>query len=97
MKELEKNERDMFLMDKLQLLVRDPGTVVHARSSKPVKKQRLTVQYAFYHRTVRQNAFCFIHDIGLFALCALRKHITEAGPCTRQHGSKGRKAHNAYP
>ena len=33
MKELEKTERDMFLMGKLQLLARDPGTVVHARSS----------------------------------------------------------------
>ena len=29
-KELTKTERDMFLMGKLQILIRDPGTVVHA-------------------------------------------------------------------
>ena len=98
MKELEKKTRKRYvLMGKLQLLARDPGTVVHARSSKSSKKQRLTVQYAFDHRTVCQNAFCYIHDIRLFTLRALKKHIIEVGPCTRQHGSKGRQAHNAYP
>ncbi len=97
MKELSKNERDFFLMGKLQLLIRDPGTVSHARSSKAVKKQRLSAKYAFDHRLVCQRAFCFIHDIRDFTLRALRKHIVEAGPVTREHGSKGRKAHNAYP
>ena len=43
-----------------------------------------------------QNVFCFFYDIGLYTLCSLRKHIDEVGPCTRQHGSKGQKAHNAY-
>ena len=84
-------------MGKLQLLTRDPGTVVHSRTTKATKKQRLTVQYTFDHRTVCQSAFCFLHGIGLFTLRALKKHITEVGPCTREHGSKGRMAHNAHP
>jgi len=28
---------------------------------------------------------------------ALEKRITQVGPCTRLHGSKGQKAYNAYP
>ena len=60
-------------------------------------QQRLRVMYAFNHRIVCQQAFCFIHDIKDFTLRALKKHISEAGPCPREHGSKGRKAHNAYP
>ena len=97
MSELTKNERDMFMMGKLQLLVRDPGIVTHARSSKAVKKQRLTAAYAFDHRRVCQKAFCFLHNLGEFTLRALRKHVIEAGPIPREHGSKGRKAYNAYP
>ncbi len=45
MMELSKSDRDMFLMGKLQVLIRDPCTVSHARSSKAVKKQRLTTAY----------------------------------------------------
>ena len=98
LKELDKHERDLFLMGKLQTLIKDPSTVTHARSSKAVlKKQRLRVMYAFDHRIVCQHAFCFIHDIGDFTLRSLKKHISEAGPCPREHGSKGRKPHNAYP
>ena len=33
-KELTKTERDMFLMGKLQILIRDPGTAVHAQGCK---------------------------------------------------------------
>ena len=97
MKELTKTERDMFLLGKLQLLIRDPSTVHHARSSKAVKKQRLTAAYAFDHRIVCHKAFCFLHSIGEFTLRALRKHIIEVGPIPREHGLKGRKAYNAYP
>ena len=98
LKELDKHDRDLFLMGKLQTSMKDPSTVSHARSSKAVsKKQRLKVIYAFDHRIVCQHAFCFIHDIGDFTLHSLKKHISEAGPCPRDHGSKGRKPHNAYP
>ena len=97
MKELTKSERDMFLLGKLQLLIRDPGTVHHARSSKAMKKKRLTAEYAFDHRRICQKAFCFLHNIGEFTLRVLRKHITEVGPVPREHASKGRKAYNAYP
>jgi len=97
MRELTKIERDMFLIGKLHLLIRDPLAISHARSFKAVKKQRLTVAYAFDHRRICQKAFCFLHDIGEFALHALRKHVNEAGPVPREHGSKGRKAYNAYP
>jgi hypothetical protein len=45
---------------------------------------------------VCQHSFCFIHDIGNFTLRALRNHVSLTGPCPREHGSKGRKAHNAY-
>ena len=97
MRELMKTERDMFLLGKLQLLIRDPGSISHARSTKAAKKQRLTVAYALDYRTVCQKAFCFLHCIGEFTLRALRKHITEFGPVPREHGSKGHKAYNAYP
>lgn len=46
----------MFLMEKLQVLIRDPGTVVYARSS----------AYAFDHRLVCQKAFCLLYGIGEF-------------------------------
>ena len=70
MKELDKHERDLFLMGKLQTLLKDPSTVTHARSAKPVatKKQRCRVAYAFDHRIICQHAYCFIHDIGNYAL-----------------------------
>ncbi len=97
MMELSKSDRDMFLMGRLQVLIRDPCTVSHARSSKAVKKQRLTTAYAFDSRNICQKAFCFIHDIKEFTLRALRKHIIEVGPVPRIHGSMGRKAYNAYP
>ena len=96
-KELDKHERDLFLMGKLHVLITDLNIVTHAHSSKSAKKRRIRAVYAFDHRIVCQHAFCFLHNIGDFTLCALRKHITEAGPYPREHGSKGRKAYNAYP
>lgn len=90
-------EHDMFLLGKLQLLIQNPSTVSYTRSSKATKKQRLTAAYAFDHRLVCQKAFFFLHGIGEFTLRALRKHILEVGPTPREHGSKGRKVHNAYP
>lgn len=95
--ELQKNERDMFIIGKLQILIRDPSTISHSRSSKAAKRQRVTAAYAFDHRLVCQKAFCFLHCIGEFTLRKLRKHILEFGPVPREHGSKGRKAYNAYP
>ena len=85
-------------MGKLQILINDPSTVHHARSSQSLrKKQRLRVKYAYDHRMVCQHAFCYIHDIGEFVLRSLEKHVLESGPCPREHGSKGRKAPNTYP
>ena len=40
LKELDKHERDLFLMGKLQTLMKDPSTVTHARSSKTVQKKQ---------------------------------------------------------
>ena len=42
MKELDKRERDLFLMGKLQILINDPSTVHHARSSQSVSKKTAT-------------------------------------------------------
>ena len=95
--EFSKTERDMFLLGKLQLLIRDSSTVSHARSFKPAKKRRLTATYAFDHRIVCQKAFCFLHCLGEFTLCSLKNHLMEIGPVPREHGSKGHKAYNAYP
>ena len=72
MMELTKIEWDMFLMGKLHLIIRDPGTVSHARSSRAAKKQWLTTSHAFDHRIFCQKAFCYLHDIGEFTLRALR-------------------------
>ena len=96
MRELTKGERDLILMGKLQVVTRDPATISHARAKKPTKR-RLTCEYMFDHRCVCQKALCFIHEIGDFTLRSLRKHISENGPIPREHGSKGCKAHNAYP
>ena len=59
MKELDKHERDLFLMGKLQTLLMDPSTVYHARWAKPVatKKQRCRVAYAFDHRMISSMRF----------------------------------------
>lgn len=80
MRELSKGERDLFLMGKLQVSIQDPMTVTHARSKKAAKKQRMSCQYAFDHRLVCVNAFCYLHEIGSFTLRALKKHISESGP-----------------
>ena len=42
MRELTKGERDLILMGKLQVVIRDPATISHARAKKPTKRQRLT-------------------------------------------------------
>ena len=77
-------------------MVRDSCTVSHARSTTVVKRQRLTCEYAFDHQNVCQKAFCFIHNIGEFALRSLRKHVSENGLIPREHAAKGRRTHNAY-
>ena len=65
MRKLSKGERDLFLMGKLDVSIRDPTTVTNACSKKAVKKQRM---HAFDHRLVCQNAFGYIHEIGNFTL-----------------------------
>ena len=88
-------------MGKFQTLMKDPSTVTHAQSSKtlPKKLQLRTdgLMYVFDYGSVCQHAFCFIYDIRDFTLRSLKKHVSEAGPCPCDHGSKGQKPHNAYP
>ena len=83
-------------MGKLEVCIHDSETVTHARTRKATKRLRVSCQYAFDH-SLCVGVFCYIHEIGNFALCTLRKHFGKNGPVPHQHGSKGRRAYNTYP
>ena len=56
MHEISKQEKDMLLLGKLQVLI-CPGEVKHARKVSKAKRQRITYQYAYDHRSVCERFF----------------------------------------
>lgn len=62
--ELEKNDKDMLLLGKLQVCMHDSGTVSHARKTTATRRQRVTFKFAYDHRSVCKTTFCFLHGVG---------------------------------
>ena len=104
MYELEKGDRDMLILGKLQVSMRDSKTVSHAGEGgggggggeAPAKHQRVTFKFAYDYRLVCKNAFCFIHVIGEKVLKNLQEHLKPNGAVPRTHGNKGKLPHNAF-
>ena len=95
MLELQKPERDMLLLGKLQVLANSSEVVHHARQA-TTKRRRVTYRYAYDHRPVCRSAFCFLHCIGTKVLKNLHHHLKENGPIPRDHGNRGRLPPNAF-
>lgn len=81
----------MLLLGKLQTFYQ-PQT---ERSSHPSPK-RARLSYAYDSREICESPFCFIHGIGEFSLCALKKHLRNNGISPRVHGNKGKKPAHAH-
>lgn len=96
MLELEKCERDMVVLGKLQVMARNTDLVSHARKVASAKHQRVTYSYFYDHCHVCMTAFCFIHSIGEKVLKNLQKHLQEYGVIPREHGNKGHLPHNTF-
>ena len=88
MRELSKEERDMYIMGKIKS--RSTGSV---SSRHDAKRQRY--EYSFDDREVCKDAFLFLHDIGEKYLKNLVKHMKTNGIRPRTHGNSGKKPNNA--
>ena len=71
MLKLEKCERDMLVLDKLQVMAKSTDSVSHARKVTAAKCQRVIHSYCHVCKT----AFCFIHNTGEKILKNLQKHL----------------------
>ena len=96
MTELEKLERDMLLLGKLQVCARTASAISHARKVSATKRQRITYQYSYDHRVVCKHAFCFLHAIGEKVLKNLQSHLKDNGAIPREHGNKGQLPPNMF-
>ena len=92
MHELSKQEKDMLLLGKLQVLI-CPGEVIHARKVSKAKHRRNT--YLRPSLCLRKG-FSFLHGIGEKSLKNLHSHIKEHGILPRQHGNKGCLPENVF-
>ena len=97
MQELEKPLRDFYLLGKLQVLGKGGDVPIsHSRQASSSKRQRVTYQYAYDHRTICKAAFCFLHCIGEKVLKNLQKHLKDNGIVPREHGNRGHLPSNAF-
>lgn len=89
--ELEKIERDFLLMGKMVVCQRPPDETSHANKKRKVeKRQQMTYDYKYDHRTVCKTSFMTLHNIKKDLLDNLKKHLKENGSaCPRLHKSKG--------
>ena len=64
MQELDRSQRDFYLLGKLQVLGKgSDDSVSHARKTASSKRQRVTYQYAYDHRVVCKEGFLYLHSI----------------------------------
>lgn len=63
MLELQKCEKDILILGKLQVCANSGDVLYHARQSTKAKRRRLTYQYAYDNRCVCMSAFCFFYII----------------------------------
>ncbi|XP_056002594.1 uncharacterized protein LOC130049247 isoform X2 [Ostrea edulis] len=88
MRELSKEEKDMYIMGKLKSKSYGGGS-----SRRDAKRQRY--EYNFDDREVCTDVFLFLHDIGEKHFKNLVKHMKTHGIKPRTHGNIGKKPHNA--
>ena len=96
MMELEKVEKDMLVLGKLQVMARSKDAICHARKKNNVQRKRVTYNYAYDDRTVCKSTFCFLHHIGSKVLKNLQQHLKENGAVPREHGNSRRLPANAF-
>ena len=96
MLELQKPEKDMLLLGKLQVFANASDMFHHARKTTKTKCRRIAYQYSYDSRSVCKSAFCFLHYTGTKALKNLQHHLNETGAIPREHGNRGRLPHNAF-
>lgn len=96
MSELEKGDKDMLILGKLQVCMHGSESVSHARKTTATKRQRVTFKFAYDYRSVCKTTFCFLHVIGEKILKNLQKHLKCNGAIPRTHGNKGKLPPNAF-
>lgn len=87
LREMEKNEKEMFIMASLQKY-RNEGT-------RNGKRRRVRYRFMFGGVQVCKTVFCHVNDIGKKTLRAIIVHIGKNGAVPRIHGNVGKKPHNA--
>ena len=97
LREMNKTEKDMLILGKLQILSRGGSSVQHANRVQPGKRKRVTCDYRFDYRSVCKDAFIFLHDMSTKQLNNLLKHLQNNGPISREHGLTGRMPATTYP
>ena len=89
LREMSKTEKELVIMGTLKKV----GTDSRCRSG---ERKRVRFDYIFNGMKICHDAFLVIHDIGVWTLKALTKHIKEKGIQPRVHGNFGRKPPNAF-
>lgn len=86
MRELNKDEKEMYIMGKLKS--KSTGYDL-------IDKKRRRYMYNYDDREICKHAFLLIHDIGEKRLKNIAHHLKQNGPIPRSHGNKGRKPNHA--
>lgn len=86
MRELNKDEKEMYIMGKLKS--KSTGYDL-------IDKKRRRYMYNYDDREICKHAFLLIHDIGEKRLKNIAYHLKKNGPIPRSHGNKGRKPNHA--
>ena len=95
--EMQKCEKDMLLLGKLQVISKAQDDTHHARQTTAGKRKRVTCEYAFDRRPVCRDGFLFLHNLGSKQLKNLQHHLKLNGPVPREHGLLGHVPATTYP
>ena len=98
-RELTKEERDMYLFGKLHVCMVRGKKVKDGHQRASLDRERTTFRYAFDgDRSLCKSAFLFIHDITEHTLKSLSKFIRSENGCptVQTHKSKYKPAKNAH-
>ena len=89
MMELEKNEKEMFVMG--MLMAGEYSQAVAKRG----KRKRAAYQFTFQGEEICVGMFRYVNDVGQSVFKSLKKHLSDHGPVPRVHGNAGRRPHHA--
>ncbi|XP_070573522.1 uncharacterized protein [Ptychodera flava] len=88
--EFTKTEKDILLLAKMEQMEKKGDT----RRGKIRECQRFRYEFDGYE--ICEKAWRFIHDISVWSYKSLKAHYKVNGIAPREHGLKGKKAHNAF-